>query len=172
MTRTFTARLDVLPLAHQSDVLQERPNTLTASVPVSASDFAPQSVKVSFFGEIGFGRVGEPEFTSDGVLPVASLDDLMATTLKVILQRPEAKDYRDIVAMLEAHIQLPLGLVNAREMFHPTFQPSESLQALSYFGDGDLSTLTSAEKRTLVNAASTVRDLPLAKLAGCRLSDV
>ncbi len=55
--------------------------------------------------------VGEPEFTNDGVLLVASLDDLMATKLKVILQRPEAKDYRDIAATLETQVRLDRGLM-------------------------------------------------------------
>lgn len=51
---------------------------------------------------IGFGRVGEPDLTEDSILQVASLDDLMATKVKVVLQRAEAKDYRDIAAMVTA----------------------------------------------------------------------
>jgi predicted nucleotidyltransferase component of viral defense system len=47
-----------------------------------------------FFDTIAFGRVGEPDFTDDGVLQVASFADLMATKVKVVLQRAEAKDYR------------------------------------------------------------------------------
>ncbi len=54
-------------------------------------------------------------------------------------------------------------------MFKPTFQPSESLRALSFFGDGDLHTLIDGDKRTLVKAASEIRDLPEAKLVGSRL---
>lgn len=45
-------------------------------------------------------RMGEPSLTEDGVLQVASFDDLMATKLKVLLQRAEARDYRDIAAMI------------------------------------------------------------------------
>lgn len=150
------------PFLRQSVVLQDRPNTLTVLVP--DTDELDRSVKVSFFGMIGFGRVGEPEFTDDGVLLVASLDDLMATKLKVILQRPEAKDYRDIAAMLDAGVSLARGLASARAMFRPAFQPSEALRALSFFGDGDLHTLNQGEKRILVRAASEVRDLPAASL--------
>ena len=156
------------PFMGQATVLQDRPNTLTVLVPARGS--MQQDVKVSFFGTIGFGRVGRPEFTDDGVLLVASLDDLMATKLKVILQRPEAKDYRDIAAMLGAQVDLPRGLANAREMFRPAFQPSESLRALSFFGDGDLYMLTATEKLTLVSAASAVRDLPPASVLDVRLS--
>lgn len=35
-------------------------------------------VKISFFGGLSFGRVGEPELTLDEVMLVASLEDLMA----------------------------------------------------------------------------------------------
>ncbi|EQD73568.1 hypothetical protein B1A_04881, partial [mine drainage metagenome] len=98
--------------------------------------------------------------TEDGVLQVASFDDLMATKMKVVLQRAEAKDYRDVAAMVEAGVSLPHGLAAARAIFGPNFQPSESLKALVYFGDGDLKSLTAAEKNTLVEAVKTVRDLP------------
>ena len=40
------------------------------------------------------------------MLLVAPFEDLMATKLKVILQRAESKDYRDIAAMLQAGVSL------------------------------------------------------------------
>jgi hypothetical protein len=76
--------------------------------------------------EIGFGRVGIPELTRDGVLWVASLDDLMAT--KTLLQQVGAEDYMDIAAMVKVGISLAKGLAAAREMFGESFQPSESLK--------------------------------------------
>lgn len=142
----------------QATVLQDQANTFTVSVPCGEMGDAP--VKVSFFGTIAFGRVGNPESTDDGVLQVASLEDLMATKLKVILQRAEAKDYRDIAAMLNAGASLPHGLAAARQLFGLSFQPSESLKALVFFEDGDLHLLTRVERSTLVNAVSEVRDLP------------
>ncbi len=48
---------------------------------------------------------------------VASLDDLMATKLKAILDRAEAKDYRDIAAMLTAGAELPKALNAFKAMF-------------------------------------------------------
>lgn len=48
------------------------------------------------------GRVGEPDLTDDGVLPVAAVDDLMATKVSVVLQRAEAKDHRDIAEIVRA----------------------------------------------------------------------
>jgi len=146
------------PFVARSTVVQDERNALSVLVPVGGSEHS--HVKVSFFGTIGFGRVGQPDLTADGVLQVASLDDLMATKVKVVLQRAEVKDYRDIAVMVKAGVSLPRGLAAARAIFGPNFQPSESLKALVYFGDGDLHTLSQDEKNILVTAVSAVRDLP------------
>lgn len=156
------------PFIPQATVLQDERNVLSVLVP--NTDTEDTHVKVSFFGTIGFGRVGEPELTEDGVIQVASLDDLMATKVKVVLQRAEAKDYRDIAAMLRAGVSLAKGLAAAREIFGPNFQPSESLKALVYFEDGDLRTLTNEDKGILVNAASAVRALPGVAIRSNRLA--
>ena len=153
----------------QSVVLQDQRNTLSVLVPYA--DAGREHVKISFFGTIDFGRVGAPDATEDGVLQVASLDDLMATKVKVILQRAEAKDYSDIAAMVNAGVSLSKGLAAAREMFGPNFQPSESLKAMVYFEDGDLVTLTAVEKDRLVNAACAVRDLPSVVILDRRLAN-
>ena len=158
------------PFLATSIVLQDQPNTFTFTVDVRLRGAEREYVKVSFFGAIGFGRVGEPEITDDGVLQVASLDDLMATKLKVILQRAEAKDYRDIAAMVNAGGSLSKGLSAARELFGTNFQPSESLKAMVYFEDGDLGTLTRDEKSCLINAASAVRDLPRVEVLARQLT--
>lgn len=146
------------PFVEQSALLQDKGNTWSLLAPYGDSE--RQQVKVSFFGALDFGRVGEPDFTDDWVLQVASFDDLMATKVKVILQRAEAKDYRDVAAMVSAGVSLSHGLAAARRIFGPNFQPSESLKALVYFGDGDLNTLTAREKNILVHAVQAVRDLP------------
>ena len=156
------------PFIPQATVLQDERSVLSVIVPNADTEHA--HVKVSFFGAIGFGRVGEPELTEDGVLQVASLDDLMATKVKVVLQRAEAKDYRDIAAMLGEGVSLAKGLAAAREIFGPNFQPSESLKALVYFEDGDLRALTSEDKGILVNAVSAVRELPHVPLLSSRLA--
>jgi hypothetical protein len=59
---------------------------------------------------------------------------------------------------------LATGLAIAKEMFGPNFQASESLKALSYFNDGDLSTLPNSTKSGLINAAARIRELPKVKL--------
>jgi hypothetical protein len=146
------------PFLAKADVVQDRQDSLTVLVP--CDDPQHEQVKVSFFGDIDFGRVGEPDLTEDGVLQIASLDDLMATKLKVILQRVEAKDYRDVAAMLSAGVELSKGLAAARAMYGPNFQPFEGAKALVYFQGGDLHTLTDREKSDIVEAVSAVRDLP------------
>ncbi len=118
------------------------------------------NVKISFFGDIGFGGVSESEYTSDGALQVASFVDLMATKLKVILQRAECKDYRDIAAMLNHNVNLAEGLGAARAMFGPNFQPHESLKALGYFGDGDLDQLSADERKVLLLAVHRIDTIP------------
>ena len=62
-------------------------------------------------------------------MQVASLDDLMAHKLKVILQRPEKKDYLDIAAMLVAGVALERGLAAAHQLFRKAIQSAESLYA-------------------------------------------
>lgn len=156
------------PFVGQSTTLQDHNNTWVVLVP--SGDSGRDNVKVSFFGTIGFGRVGEPEFTEDGVLRVASFEDLMATKVKVVLQRAEAKDYRDVAAMINAGVSLAHGLASARQLFGSNFQPSESLKALVYFNDGDLQTLSAAERKTLVDAVKAVRDLPDVALRSTSLS--
>ncbi|MGC8623977.1 MAG: nucleotidyl transferase AbiEii/AbiGii toxin family protein, partial [Phycisphaerae bacterium] len=84
---------------------------------------------------------------------VASPADLMAFKVKVILQRVEAKDYRDIAAMLRAGAHLDGALSAARTLFGMAFQPMESLKALTCFDGGDLSTLSPGDREILVAAS-------------------
>ena len=147
-----------LPFIKTVRVLQDQPNAFT--VLAYSHSVNSSSVKLSFFGGIDFGRVGIPQTTEDGVLQVASLDDLMATKLKVMLQRIEAKDYRDVAAMIGAGVPLDRGLAAARELYGESFQPSESLKALVYFEGGDLATLSADVKKTLIAESSVVRSLP------------
>jgi len=144
----------------QARTLQDSRITLVVSVGGLGRD----PVKLSFSGGLGFGRVGDPAMTQDGVVQVASLDDLMAHKLKVILQRPEKKDYQDIAAMIRAGCDLAQGLAAARLLFGAACQPAASLKALVYFADGDLPRLPRAERTTLIAAASSVGPLPVLTL--------
>jgi uncharacterized protein YdbL (DUF1318 family) len=146
-----------MPFLVSGKVLQEEKNAFTVAVETKPAEGS--SVKVSFFGAITFGRVGEPEITNDGVLAVASPLDLQGTKLKVLLQRAEAKDYRDIAALLRLGVRLAEGLGAATALYGRTFQPQEALRALTYFEGGDLDRLGSADWDLLVRAAATVGEV-------------
>jgi Nucleotidyl transferase AbiEii toxin, Type IV TA system len=136
-----------------SAVLQDAPETLVVLAEMSAGP-----VRVSFFGGIRFGRVNDPLETCDGTLLVASLDDLMATKLKTMLDRAEAKDYRDVAEMISAGVSLPAGLSAFKKMFDG--EPAQVLRAIGYFGDGDLNTLSTADREILCGARDRVGKLP------------
>ena len=158
------------PFLKASRVLQEQPNTLTLLVP--PREAGEEEVKISFFGNLDFGRIRSPEMTEDGVLQVASLEDLMATKVKVLLQRVEAKDYKDIAAMLEAGVPVERGLAGAVQMYGAAFQPSESLKTMVYFEGGDLDSLTQREKEILIRASQRIRELPtVTLLRGLSIAD-
>jgi len=123
-----------LPFVARAEVLQSEPDTLTISV-IPGGTANP--VKVSFFGAIDTGRVGEPEQTDDGVLRVASLLDLFGTKLKVLLQRVAVRDYLDLAAILRAGVPLKDGLGAAMTLYGRRFPPAEAVKALAYFEEGE-----------------------------------
>jgi hypothetical protein len=150
-----------LPKLSRSTLLQETADTITALVPIGKA-----KVKLSFFAGLRIGRVGAPDWTDDEVLQVASLDDLLTTKLKVLLQRVEAKDYLDVAAMLESGA----GLAAARTLYGVTFQPTECLKALIYFKEGELRSLTRTTRSRLIEAVNRVRDLPKVRRSSRALS--
>jgi len=141
------------PFVGGATVLQDAPETLVVLAGMPAGP-----VKVSFFGGIGFGHVNDPVLTCDDVLLVATLDDLMVTKLKATLDRAEAKDYRDIAAMIAAGASLSAGLSAFKAMFGG--EPSQVLRAIGYFNDGDLNTLGAADRDVLRKARDRIGPLP------------
>jgi hypothetical protein len=139
----------VVPFIATATTLDEGPDTRT--VLVQRGDGA---VKVSFFGGIEFGRVGEPEPTTDGILRSASLLDLAGTKVKALLQRVEAKDYFDVAALLAHGVPLEDILGSARALFGPAFNPLIAQKTLCYFKGGDLESLDAEVRDRLVTAAS------------------
>lgn len=89
---------------------------------------------------------------------------LLALKLKVILQRVEGKDYRDIAALLSSGLPLDKGLGAARALYGHAFQPAECLKALVYFEGGDLAVLPADVKEALIEAARQVGKLPKVKV--------
>jgi hypothetical protein len=139
-------------------ILQESENTLVASASMPSG-----AVKVSFFGGIDIGRINDPLSTDDSVLLIASLEDLLATKLKVILQRAEAKDYVDISAMLSAGISLERALGAFAKMY--ASDSAQPLKAMGFFRDGDLPSLDNKARGILRAARDSVADIPPVSLA-------
>jgi hypothetical protein len=136
-----------------ADVLQDAPETLAVLAKMPSGP-----VKISFYGGIGFGRINDPLRTCDGTLLVASLEDLMATKLKATLDRAEAKDYPDIAEMISAGVSLAAGLSAFKQMFDG--EPAQVLRSIGYFGDGDLNTLSTADRDVLCRARDRFDRLP------------
>ena len=141
-----------LPWLGASAVLQDEPEAITV--------LAPGDVKVSLFGGLQVGRVGEPEESEDDVMVAASLDDLLAFKLKLVVQRLEAKDYLDVAAILGAGVPLERGFAAAETLFAPDLPLMVVLKALTYFEGGDLPSLPAAVRDRLVGAVVGVGDLP------------
>jgi hypothetical protein len=158
------ALLGAMPLLARAETLREDARTLLLSV---VPPQRKRPVKVSFFAELPLGRYGEPQLTEDGILRVASLDDLMATKLKVILDRVEKKDYDDLAAMIAKGQDVARGLGIARKMY-AGLNPEMALKALVYHKD--VPDLSARAKAILVKAAKSVDTVPDVPLASASLS--
>jgi len=143
-----------LPFAKGTEILQSSANAVTILVDRGAP------VKVSFFGNLGFGQMKEPEITNDNGLKIASVIDIMASKLKTILQRSEAKDYIDIAEILGSGISLEQGLGASRAVYGESMNTMLPLKALCYFDDGDLETLSQEIKDRLLAAVTGVGEIP------------
>lgn len=143
-----------LAFMHNARTTQESENTLVVVVSMPSG-----LVKVSFFGGLRFGRTKEPRQTKDLSLLVASLEDLLATKLKTILDRAEAKDYRDIAAMLSAGVSLEQGLGAFAKMYGQ--DAALPLRAIGFFKDGDLPSLPESDRNILRAARDGVSEIPV-----------
>lgn len=141
------------PFMAHAQTIQEDENTLVVLARLPSGP-----VKVSFFGGISIGEINAPLRTDDGILLVASLEDLLATKLKAILDRAEAKDYRDIAAMLSAGVSLEKALGAFAKMYRK--DPGLPLRAMGFFKDGDLSSLSRTDQDALRAARDRVSDIP------------
>src|SRR6478752_8910927 len=121
-----------IPYLKHGEVTQFQDNTLTATVDRNGP------VKVSFFGSLGIKHVQDPDIVEENGIQVASMLDLLASKLKTVQSRAEAKDYRDIVGTLNAGLTLAEGLAAAAAIYGKEFNGALSLKALTFFADGDL----------------------------------
>jgi hypothetical protein len=155
-----------LPWMNAALVLQDQPETLTL---LTSGDKVQTGEKMSFFGSLTIGRLADLDYTLDRVALVASPPDLLATKLKVLLQRAERKDYLDVATMLNSGLALSDGLASAQALYGSGFPVRECLKALVYFADGDLAELGNIEKRRLEQAVLAVDGIPSLKRIGREL---
>ncbi len=139
-----------LPFLAGAELVEAAPQTATFLVDRRGP------VKVSFFGGLTLGRVGEVSTCLDTRIRVASLLDLAAQKVRVVQVRAERKDYLDLATLLSHGITLPKAL-GAAQALYPDFAPLVTLKALSYFGDGDLDALPDVVKQQFLEAAAGVR---------------
>jgi hypothetical protein len=145
-----------IPFLHDATIVQQAKNTLTCLVDRSGP------VKISFFGLPHIRQIEAPHVAADNRIAVASLLDLAGMKAAVVQQRPEAKDYVDLDAIMGAGISLPVALSAAQFIYGPSFNPQITLKALSYFDDGDLQALPEDMKSRIVRAvaATDLSQLP------------
>lgn len=145
-----TTLFNEIPFLREAKIIQQEKNSLTCLVNRT------NPVKISFFGLPHIRHIEAPHIASQNRLAIASLIDLAGTKAAVVQQRPEAKDYIDLDAILTAGIGLPLALSAAEFIYGPSFNPQITLKALSYFGDGDLQKLPNSTKNRIIKAVAAV----------------
>ena len=141
-----------LPAMQSADVLQRAADTLIARIDVDASP-----VKLSFFGGLAFGRVGIPD-DIHGHAAIASPLDLLATKLKTLHDRVEARDYLDIEALLRGGLTLSDGIAATMAMFGAAVNPLDTAKAVAWFKDGHLDRLLPASTRDHLERAAAAFD--------------
>jgi hypothetical protein len=142
--------------------LQDEPNTLTV-----VADKAAEPIKLSFFGGIGFGRVGDP-VRIRGRARVAARLDLLGTKLATVTQRIEVRDYLDIAALLASGLSINDGVAALLALYGTRASGLQSVKTIAWFKEGDLETALPAEvKERLTRAAAAYdpRTPPAARLS-------
>ena len=144
------------------EVTLMRENTLTCLLDRNGP------VPVSFFGGLRLRRVSNPDTARDNGVQIASLLDIAGCKMAVVQQRAEAKDYRDVAALLESGVSLPKALAAAKAIYGDQFEPRTTLRALTYFAEGNLPKLPESVQDALRSAAKGVKLDELPVLIGKR----
>ena len=151
-----TLLVPAVPFLADAIVTQREPDTFSCIVDRGGE------VKLSFFGLPNIPRLLAPLVAPDNNLKVASLLDLAGMKASVVQVRAEAKDYIDFYNILaDGRIDLLHALAAAAAIYGRPFNPQNTLKALSYFKDGNLSQLPRQVQDRLATAA---RDLDLDRL--------
>jgi hypothetical protein len=136
---------------HGSTPIQKATNTLTCTVDRGGP------VQVSFFATPALKLIEPPLVANDIGLKIASLLDLAGMKAAVVQKRPEARDYLDLDAIIQqSSINLSTALAAARLLYGQSLNPELTLKSLSFFGDGNLGTLTRPVRERLVAAVRSV----------------
>ena len=140
------------PVLADARTLQDEPDTLTV-----VAEKAGVPIKLSFFGGIGLGRVGEP-LRVNGVARVASRLDLLATKLATVTQRIEPRDYVDIAALLTAGLSINEGIAALLALYGNQASGLQSVKTIAWFRDGDLEAVLPGDVRELLTRAAAAYD--------------
>ena len=107
----YAALAAALPCLTGATTLRRAHDTLVVAASMKSGE-----IRLSFFGELKWGRAGTPDRIS-GKPAIASPLDLLATKLKVLHDRIEAKDYLDVEALLRSGLSLNAGVAAAQAVF-------------------------------------------------------
>ncbi len=110
-------------------------------------------IKLSFFGGIDFGRVGEPVRIA-GLARIASRLDLLGTKLATVTQRIEARDYVDIAALLASGLSINEGVAALLALYGKQASGLQSVKTIAWFKEGGLETLLPAGTREVLTRAA------------------
>lgn len=135
----------------EAKTIQDEPDTLSV-----IADVLGDPVKLSFFGGIDFGRVGEP--VAAGGRLVASLVDLFGTKLATITQRIESRDYVDIAALLRAGLDINQGVGALLALYGNQASGLQSVKTMVWFGDGGLEDALPADVKDVLTRAASAYD--------------
>jgi hypothetical protein len=115
------------------------------------------AVKIAFFGGLDrLQRVEDPRRAAASRVQVASLVDLAGMKMRVIQMRANWKDYVDIHALVSHGIDVSAGLAAAKAIDRG-FDPTISIRALQFFGDGTLHRVPVPMQRDLIRWAQAVK---------------
>lgn len=137
------------PLLTAAKTLQDEPDALTVM-----ADKAGVPLKLSFFGGIGFGRVGDP-LRVTGRVSIASRLDLLGTKLATVTQRIEPRDYIDIAALLASGLTINDGVAALLGLYGDQASGLQCVKTIAWFEDGGLDALLPTDvKQALTRAAA------------------
>jgi hypothetical protein len=123
-----------LPFLDNAQIIQNMPHSLTLITP------SKRPVQFSFFSVPKLKLIHSPQQARDNQLKIADILDIAGTKAATIQRRAEAKDYLDIHAILSiTDLTLEEMLAAAQFLYGDVYNPQETLKALCYFEDGNVS---------------------------------